>query len=370
MSQDQFFNLHLTEQQKTQLLIGVNQVCACLQSDHDNVRKSLLQTVEDTLYQQSITACAETDLLTEDHPILRTTADPHACGPVSQDKINNRRAVLRSIWRHTGHNGDPDRAAANEMIQNNIQQNITALQVRYTTAGSWTTMTTAFLQMVKLHCGSQLADQYYLRISSTDPPPIRQKVTISTEDANLIRAANIKLAEQALEINCVQHYLPKHAILALLCWGTSSDHCPQRRSDFRLLKYSDVSVIDGEAVLNFSCSAKVHAAKSVNIAETNPMLSQLLVALKPLAQQDMYLISDRELARSTINDRLQSIYRNAGLEERLCKLASSTNNARHRSVADGKRMSAADQQEHKKRARARLQSPNAADTMYSQDTIV
>ena len=100
MSQDQFFNLHLTEQQKTQALIGVNQVCACLQSDHDNVRKSLLQTVEDTLYQQSITACAETDLLTEDHPILRTTADPHACGPVSQDKVNNRRTVLRSIWRH------------------------------------------------------------------------------------------------------------------------------------------------------------------------------------------------------------------------------------------------------------------------------
>lgn len=57
----------------------------------------------------------------------------------------------------------------------------------------------------------------------------------------------------------------------------------------------------------------------------------------------MYLISDRELARSTINDRLHSIiYKNAGLEERLCKLASATNNARHRSVADGKRMSAAD----------------------------
>ena len=166
-SQDAFFSLNLTSMQKAQMLLGVSQAVASLPSNHDSARASILKCLEDSLYEESIAACAERDLLTEDHPVIRTTADPHACGPVSQDKINNRRAVLRSIWRHTGHNGDPDRAAANEMIQNNIQQNITALQARYTTAGSWTTMTTAFLQMVKLHCGSQLADQYYLRISST-----------------------------------------------------------------------------------------------------------------------------------------------------------------------------------------------------------
>ena len=56
-----------------------------------------------------------------------------------------------------------------------------------------------------------------------------------------------------------------------------------------------------------------------------------------------------------MNDRLQSIYKAAGLEQRLCKLASSTNNAWHRSVQDGpKRMNAEDQREFTKRAKARL----------------
>eukprot|EP01043_Picozoa_sp_COSAG02_P008341 COSAG02_NODE_265_length_26599_cov_13.943698_6_plen_237_part_00 len=143
---------------------------------------------------------------------------------------------------------------------------------------------------------------------------------MTTEDAELIRAANIKLAEQALEINCVQQ--AQHAILALLCWGTSSDHCPQRRSGFRLLKWKHVSVSeDGAAVLQFGSSAKTGTSADICIAETNPMLSQLLVALKPLAQEDMHLISDRELGRSTINDRLQSIYKNAGLEDRLLEIS-------------------------------------------------
>jgi hypothetical protein len=255
------------------------------------------------------------------------------------------------------------------MIQNNIQQNITALQQAYKTAGSWSTMTTAFLQMIRLHGFSELSDEYYRRIASIDPPPPKQKETISTEDAELIRTANVKLAEQALEVNCVQQ--AQHAILALLCWGTSSDHCPQRRSDFRLLKWKDVSVSeDGAAVLQFKSSAKTGTSADICIAETNPMLSQLLVKLKPQAQDEALLISDRELARSTINDRLRTIYKNAGLEDRLCKLASSTNNARHRSVADGpKRMNAEDQQENNKRARARLHSSVATNTMYAQDTL-
>ena len=123
-------------------------------------------------------------------------------------------------------------------------------------------MTIAWLQMVRAHGFSELATEYNTRINAIDPPPARQKTTISSADTELIRAATVKLAEEALQICGVQH--SQKAILALLCWGTSSEQCPQRRSDFRLLKYSDVSVIDGKAVLRFSCSAKVGAVASVS----------------------------------------------------------------------------------------------------------
>lgn len=366
-TQDQFFNLHLTETQKTSLLRDVNQICACLPSDHDRVRASLLQTVEDSLYKQSIASCAAKNLLTEAHPVLRTTADKHACSSVSSDKINNRRSVLRSVWRHTGHSGEPDRQQANTMLQN-VNENVAALQKVYKTAGSWSTMTIAWLQMVRVHGFSELGDEYYNKISAIEPPAAKTRDTISSEDAETIRAENVKLAEEALQHNDVQQ--AQNAILALLCWGTTKEHCPQRRSDFRLLQWGDVSVDDGNAKLNFNCSAKTAAKASICIAETNPMLSQLLAKLKPQAQDASYLISDNLLARTTINKRLLTSYKKTGLEDRLCKLASSTNNARHRSVADGpKRLSSEESEQSQKRAKARLHSVNAANTMYAQDTI-
>ena len=100
------------------------------------------------------------------------------------------------------------------------------------------------------------------------------------------------------------------------------------------------------------------------------MLSQLLVALKPLAQDDMHLISDKEIARSTVNDRLQSIYKAAGLDERVYKLASSTNESRNRSAADDPgRPSIKDQERQSKRACYRIQTKETALTMYAQDKL-
>jgi len=282
MSQDDFFNQHLTEQAKTQLLLGVNQVCACLQSDHDNVRKSLLQTVEDTLYQQSIAACADKDLLKEDHPVIRTTADPHACKPVSKGKVTNRRSVMRSVYRTvTGidpKSNPPTREQCNELIQK-IDECVEALKANYhdtekSSQESWTIMAIiSWLQNVKAHGFSQLADEYYKKLSEIEPPPPKaQKETISKEDAAKIREVNTQLATEALK-----HRDPvqaRDAILCLLSWGNNQEHCPSRRADATKLTWGHVSIDqDKTASLRVENSAKVNISATKPLDEQNPLNS-------------------------------------------------------------------------------------------------
>ena len=99
------------------------------------------------------------DLLTEDHPVIRTTADPHACGPVSKGKISNRRSVMRSVYRTvTGidpKSNPPTREQCNELIQR-TDECVEALKAIYNTQKSWTTMAIiSWLQNVKAHGFSQ-----------------------------------------------------------------------------------------------------------------------------------------------------------------------------------------------------------------------
>ena len=120
-SQDAFFSLNLTSVQKAQMLLGVSQAVASLPSNHDSARASILKCLEDSLYEESIAACADKDLLTEDHPVLRTTADPHACKPVSEGKVKNRRSVMRSVYRTvTGESNPPTREQCNELITSSL----------------------------------------------------------------------------------------------------------------------------------------------------------------------------------------------------------------------------------------------------------
>eukprot|EP01043_Picozoa_sp_COSAG02_P030143 COSAG02_NODE_1911_length_10408_cov_1015.930449_5_plen_374_part_00 len=373
MSQDDFFNLHLTEQAKTQLLIGVNQVCACLQCNHDSVRQSLLQTVEDELYYKSIAACADKDLLTEDHPILRTTADPHACGPVSKGKISNRRSVMRSVYRTvTGidpKSNPPTREQCNELIQN-TDECVEALKATYKTQKSWTTMAIiSWLQNVKAHGFSQLADEYYKKLSKIEPPPPAKKVTISKEDTAKIREINIQLATEALK-----HRDPvqaRDAILCLLSWGNNQEHCPARRGDATKLTWGHVSIDDNQtAWLQYENSAKVKATELIPLDEQNSLLNELLCTLKPVAADDMFLIHERKIASNTVNGMLERIYKRNGLDQRLAKMASSTNNSRNRSAADDPgRPSIKDQERQGKRACYRIQTKETALTMYAQDTL-
>jgi hypothetical protein len=276
---------------------------------------------------------------------------------------------LRTVWHKTGHEGAPTRAQANEFLQN-VDENIAALQESYKTAASFQSMSSCFLQMVKCHGYSGLATKYYERLQSVVLPEAAAKETISDEDTELIRGVNVQLAEAAMQANDPRQ--AQQAILALLAWGTTSSHCPQRRSDFRLLKWTDVQVADGKATLCFECSAKVGKATQICIAEHNPMLSALLVQLKQSPELPEYLISDQLLGRSTINKRLETCYKNAGLDARVSKLASSTNNARHRSVADGPkrmRMSNEDEAESASWANQRLHSISAATNLYAQDCV-
>lgn len=342
MSQDQFFNLHLTEQQKTQLLIGVNQVCACLQSNHDSVRQSLLQTVEDELYYKSIAACADKDLLTEDHPVLRTTADPHACKPVSKGKISNRRSVMRSVYRTvTGEpkSNPPTREQCNELIQR-TDECVEALKAIYhdnesSTKESWTTMAIiSWLQNVKAHGFSQLADEYYKKLSEIEPPPPKaEKETISKEDAAKIREVNTQLATEALK-----HRDPvqaRDAILCLLIWGNNQEHCPSRRGDATKLTWGHVSIDDNQtAWLQYENSAKVNVSDTIPLDEQNSLLNELLCTLKPVAADNMFLIHERKIKPNTVNGMLERIYKRNGLDESLAKMASSTNISRDRSCAD------------------------------------
>eukprot|EP01043_Picozoa_sp_COSAG02_P017994 COSAG02_NODE_828_length_16703_cov_298.705312_5_plen_377_part_00 len=373
MSQDDFFNLHLTEQQKTQLLIGVNQVCACLQSNHDSVRQSLLQTIEDELYYQSISARSENNLLTDQHPVLRTTADPHACKPVSKDKESNRRSVMRSVYRTvTGIDplsNPPTREECNELIQK-TDECVEALKAIYKTQKSWTTMATIYwLQAVKVHGFPELAHEYYEKLSKIESPPPTKKETISKEDTAKIREINIQLATEALK-----HRDPvqaRDAILCLLIWGCNQDHCPARRGDAPKLTWGHVSIDqDKTAWLQFENSAKVKVTDMIPLDEQNQLLNELLCTLKPVAADDMFLIHERQIARNTVNGMLERIYKGNGLDDRLAKFASSTNRSRDRSAADDpNRPSLKDQERQRKRARHRLHSVTTAQTMYAQDTL-
>ena len=92
--------------------------------------------------------------------------------------------------------------------------------------------------------------------------------------------------------------------------------------------------------------------------------------MKPVAADDMFLIHERKIEPNTVNGMLERIYKRNGLDDRLAKLASSTNNSRHRSSADDPgRPSLEDHQRQKKRARHRKHSVKTAQTMYAKDKL-
>ena len=77
------------------------------------------------------------------------------------------------------------------------------------------------------------------------------------------------------------------------------------------------------------------------------------------------------LSDTGVNKHLARQAKKAGLDPRLCKLASSLNRSRHRSCADGPRekrwLSPDDQATANERARQRLSSTRMADQVYAQD---
>ena len=106
---------------------------------------------------------------------------------------------------------------------------------------------------------------------------------------------------------------------------------------------------------------------------TNPKLKEILIRGKQegkigwlVHQQNGSPLSD-----TGVNKHLARQAKHAGLDPRLCKLASSLNRSRHRSCADGprekRRLSSADQATAQERARQRLSSTRMADQVYAQD---
>ena len=76
------------------------------------------------------------------------------------------------------------------------------------------------------------------------------------------------------------------------------------------------------------------------------------------------------LSDTGVNKHLARQAKHAGLDPRLCKLASSLNRSRHRSCADGprkRRLSEEDEATAQERARQRLSSTRMADQVYAQD---
>ena len=228
----------------------------------------------------------------------------------------------------------------------------------------------SWLQNVKAHGFSQLADEYYKKLSEIEPPPpTAEKETISKEDTAKIREVNTQLATEALK-----HRDPvqaRDAILCLLIWGNNQEHCPSRRGDATKLTWGHVSIDqDKTAWLRFENSAKVNVSDTIPLDEQNSLLNELLCTLKPVAADDMFLIHERKIKPNYVNDRLKRIYKRNGLDEELAKMASSTNISRNRSCADDPgRPSIKDQERQRKRAKCRHHSVKTAQTMYAQDTL-